>query len=777
MSIILEQAKTASRSAEQADLQHTERLCREVLRIEPVQPDALHLLGMVTHCQGRHDEGLATIRRAIAESAKTSADPDVAHTKLCVLNQALKHYRESLQGFTAFADVYFRLGEQQLQGGHCQEAVASFQQALKIRSDWTAAQEKIAEAYWLAGDHRRAIQILEPLVAAHPEMVVAAQILAESYLKTGDQEKAVAQYEAALRFETENADLYYKLGRIHLLNRRLERADQCFQRTLQLDPDHQAAWHDRGAVLLNKGNTAEAQRHFSETLVRDPNHADALCNLGLIHLLANELEESAEYCRRSLQANPKHACTRNILGNVFRARGQLSEAVSEFQQALQLNAANTEAHNNLALSFQTQGRMEDAVAHYRRAMEVRTHCAATHSNYLLSLHYLPQNDLDAHFREHLNWAEAHGCREQRTDFHNSREPERRLRIGYVSPDFRQHPVGSFMLPILAQHDPTEYEVTCYSNVSAPDAVTAQLESLAQRWRVTNWLGDDDLTAKIIEDEIDILVDLAGHTAGNRLTAFAGKPAPIQMTYLGYGSTSGLAAMDYRLTDQIADPEGEAVYYTEQLLRLQSGLLCYQPAAFSPEISASPILKHGAITFGSFNNPAKINAATIAVWAKILSSIPSARLILKYPTFSDSGTVGRCVELFSECGIDRERLEFRGGKLPQAQHLAAYGDVDVMLDTFPYTGSTTTCESLWMGVPVLTLRGNSFVGRISSSILTHLGLPELIAQTTEDYLDRAVALSRAAEQLSQTRNEIRQVMRDSAMCNAEAFTDELEGLYR
>ncbi|QDU47584.1 TPR repeat-containing protein YrrB [Symmachiella dynata] len=718
-----------------ADLQNAERLCRQILRIEPAQRDAWHLLGIVAHNQGRNSEGVDAIRHAIALPAANPTALNNEPAAQQTLDRAVKLYRGALEQDPSSAAVYYELGREQLKAGQCQEAICSLEHALAIRGDWTEAQEALAEAS----------------------------------LKTGHAEQPVDLLQTA--------NQHYQLGRTHFSQQRFQLADQSFAAALQIDPNHQAAWHDRGAVFLNQGKMDEARRHFDKTLALNPQHADALCNLGLIHLLDNELEIALDYCRRSVKINPQHANTRNILGNVLRGQGKLGEAVAEFQCAIQLNPAFTEAHNNLALSYQTQGRIEEAVAHYRQAAEVRTDCAATHSNLLLSLFYVPENDREAHFREHEKWAAVHGRCSQIEHYENSRDPDRKLRIGYVSPDFRAHPVGTFIEPILKLHQAADYEITCYSNVTSPDEATARFESLVDRWRVTNWQNDDDLAATIVADGIDILIDLAGHTAGNRLGLFARKPAPVQMTYLGYGGTTGLDTVDYRLTDAVADPAGEPVSHTEQLIRLQHGLLCFQPPTAAPLVAEAPLLRNGWITFGSFNNPAKINAKTVELWADVLKNVPTARFLLKYPTFNDSETADYYRELFARHGIAPSRLDIRGGKLPFDEHLAVYGEIDIMLDSLPYTGSTTTCESLWMGVPVLTLCGGSFVQRISASILTQLNMPELITATATEFVSRATQLAAATEDLSRIRQAIREEMRVSPLCDADGYTRELETVYR
>lgn len=765
------------RGRELQELRRTEQICNGILRLDPVHPDALHLLGMVTHRQGRSAEALDAVRRAIAVPADKAGPTTGVRDTLRELDRAVKLYRKSIENDPASADVYYHLGMERLEAGEFVEAAAGFEHALSVRPDWLDAAEKLSEAYLHGEKPDRAIHILEQLTVLSPTRKSARLLLAECRLKQGELAEAAQQFEAAIGIDDKDADLHYRLGRTQLLRGDLRRAEECLGIALALDPDHKAAWNDRGAALLNMGRTEDARRHFEEALTRDPQDPDALGNLGLVYLLANELNASAEICRRAIQSNPANAFANNILGNVLRAQGKLQEAVQAFQQALQVNAAYTEAHNNLALSYHSQGQVEEAVSHYRRAMELRTDCTTSHSNLLHSMHYLPDNDLDAHFREHLNWAEAHGQFELPTEYSNTPALERKLRVGYVSPDFRRHPVGLFIEPILAGHDPAQIETYCYSGAATPDEVTRGIENRVHCFRVINWLNNDEIAKQIAADGIDILVDLAGHTANNRLTVFARKPAPIQMSYLGYGGTTGLKAVDYRLTDEIADPSGEPCRHSEQLIRLKSGLLCYAPESDLPTVQPPPALANGYVTFGSFNNPTKVNERTAEVWARLMHELPNARLILKYPSLGDSGTSDRCMRLFTAHGISRDRIKILGGKRPRADHFAAYGEIDIMLDTFPYSGSTTTCESLWMGVPVIALRGQSYVGRISAGILSTIGIRELITESTDEYIQRALQLAASTDQLAAIRSSLRKTMQASPLCDSAAYTHEIETVYR
>jgi len=353
-----------------------------------------------------------------------------------------------------------------------------------------------------------------------------------------------------------------------------------------------------------------------------------------------------------------------------------------------------------------------------------------------------------------------------------------LRVGYVSPDFRRHPVASFIEPILAAHDRKRFEVFCYAVHLKPDAVTARLKALADHWREIGSLDAEAAANLIREDGIDVLVDLAGHTANNRLAVFARKPAPMQATYLGYPGSTGLPAIDWRITDAVADPLGAAeALHTEKLMRLPETFQCFQKPSDAPAIGPVPMLKAGHVTFASFNMLAKVHPALVARWAGILHAVENSRLVLKAAPFRDAGTRAHYHAMFATHGIAAERIELLGYIQSPAAHFALYNRIDVALDTDPYNGATTTCEALWMGVPVVTLAGRSHVGRVGTALLTHLGLEDLIAATPEDYVARAVSLARDPAKLASLRETLRPRMEASSLTDPARFTKALEDAYR
>ena len=363
-------------------------------------------------------------------------------------------------------------------------------------------------------------------------------------------------------------------------------------------------------------------------------------------------------------------------------------------------------------------------------------------------------------------------------FANPRDPGRRLRVGYVSPDFRRHSVSYFLEPLLAAHDRAGFEIFCYAEVIQPDEVTARLQRHADHWLITAGMPDDALAARIRADGIDILIDLAGHTAGNRLPLFARRPAPIQATWLGYPNTTGLPAIDYRLADAISDPPGWGdALASETLLRLPGGFLCFGPPVHAPPPGVPPCLAAGAVTFGSFNNPAKISLPTIESWSAILKRLPDARLLLKSRQLVDAMTWVLLRTRFAERGIPANRVDMLGFQADTVSHLEVYHRVDIALDPFPYNGATTTCEALWMGVPVVTLAGDRHAARVGASLLSRVGLDGLIAASRDEYVERAVDLAGDRERLAALRSTLRPDMAASSLCDATAFARGVEAAYR
>jgi predicted O-linked N-acetylglucosamine transferase (SPINDLY family) len=362
----------------------------------------------------------------------------------------------------------------------------------------------------------------------------------------------------------------------------------------------------------------------------------------------------------------------------------------------------------------------------------------------------------------------------RPRFVNVPDPDRRLRVGYISPDFRRGPLAAFIEPVLAAHDPSQVEVFAYAELARADEVTERLQSLVHSWRRTRDGGDDQVADQIRADKIDILVDLAGHTANHRLGVFARKPAPVQVTYLGYAGTTGLGTVDFRLTDAIADPAGEPAHHVEEVVRLPGCFCCYAPPTDAPEIG--PYTEHHPVTFGSPHKLIKLNDRVIELWARVLQVVPNSRLLLCRNTLNGE-TLTYWRRRVESHGIAHDRVELRQAVQSAEGYLATYQEMDVLLDVFPWTGHAVTCEALWMGVPVVTLLGDRFAGRMSASVLTSLGLTDLVATNADQYVTIAARLANDRSGLARLRSELRERMRESPLCDAGRFTKGLEESYR
>ena len=519
-------------------------------------------------------------------------------------------------------------------------------------------------------------------------------------------------------------------------------AEQMCQALIARDAAALGPWELLGAIALERGEKDLACERFETALGLAGDRPTPLCN--------------------AAEAN--------------RQAGHLARALELSARALALEPDNGPAMYNQALTLQSCWRTDEALAVYRRLLALRPDLSQAYAGYLFLLALLGEDPL-ALRSAHCRWAEvnAEPLRESGSGHANERDPLRALRIGYVSADFRDHAASSFVEPILAGHDRAGFEIYCYSSTEATDAVTDRLRAAAACWREVRWQDDAALANLIREDRIDILVDLSGHTNGNRLAAFARKPAPVQVTYLGYPATTGMSAMDYRISDARLDPPGVAEgYYTEKLLRLPQSLWCFRPPASMPEAGPLPALQSGQITFGSLNSMLKLTPAMIALWSRLLLSMPRSRLIVA--TVAAGEARERIAAEFARQGVPAEALSFRG-PLAREQFWALSGEIDIALDSYPCNGGATTCETLWMGLPVVSLAGALFQSRAGLSLLSVIGLPQLVAHTDSDYLRIACELASDLERLKQLRLGMRARMRASPLLDEAGFTRSLEALYR
>ena len=554
-------------------------------------------------------------------------------------------------------------------------------------------------------------------------------------------------------------------------------AETLYRQALTLHPQHADALHYLGLLSYQTGWLAEGIALMERAVQLRPDVPHFHGNLGNAYRAAGQRARAVAAYQQALRLNPRAPIVRLNLGNTLWEMGRFDEAPPQFARALLLEPRLAEAHLGQGLVCKDLGLLDEALAAFARAAELRPDLHAAHSNWLYALNFHPASTPGQIFDAHRAWAARHADPLSATAPPPlaGQDPSRRLRIGYVSPFFRDHALNFFAEPFIGAHDRAAFEITCYSDVAAPDAVTAHLRAAVDHWRSTVGLSDAALAEGIRADGIDILVDLSGHMGTNRLLAFARRPAPVQVTYLGYQATTGLAVMDYRLTDAHADPPGATeAWHTETLVRLPQAFFCYRPPTEAPQVVDPPCLKRKAITFGSFNIFAKVTPAVLATWAAILGHVTGSRLQLLVP---DTGSLRRrVVGIMADHGVGEKRLDFVP-RAPRKEYLRRFQTVDIVLDPFPFNGHTTTCDALWMGVPVVVLAGQSYVQRYGSSALVHLGLEDLIAGTPAAYVEIAASWAAESTRLIAVRRTLRERMRASVLCDAAGFTRTLEASYR
>jgi predicted O-linked N-acetylglucosamine transferase (SPINDLY family) len=528
------------------------------------------------------------------------------------------------------------------------------------------------------------------------------------------------------------------------------------------------------------GKLAQAEAVYRQVLELQPDFPDALNNLGAALQLSGRVDEAIAAYRQALTHQPDSPDFHYNLGMALRRKDQTEEAIDAFSQAIAHRPDWPDACLNLGYLLQADGRVAEAIAVYRQGLRFAPHRHEIRSNLLCALLLDPNQDPQTVFREHQQWNEHHAAPLQ-GDIRahpNDRSSDRCLKVGYVSADFREHSVAYFIEGLLEKHDPAQVETFCYADLPAlPDEFTARLRQRAHHWRDITGMADQRLAQTIREDQIDLLIDLAGHTARNRLLVFARKPAPVQVSYLGYPATTGLDGIDYYLTDAWADSaEMTQPYFTEKLMRLPGAMAPYRPPPDAPDVSPPPALAGGQITFANFNALRKLSDPVIIAWSAILNQVPSSRLLTCASGAEQPAVMERIRAAFVRHGIDPRRLEFRGLQ-PVSKYLESHNQVDILLDPFPVNGHTITCHALWMGVPAICLAGQTHAGRLGVTLLHSVGLTELLARDVDQYIRLAAQLASDLPRLSQLRAGMRQRLRTSALMDAVQVTRDVEQAYR
>jgi len=693
------------------------------------------------------------------------------------LATAEANYREILGISASEPRALHLLGTLHAQTGRLTSAVDLLRRALRLDPRNAEIHNNLGLALYGVGEIAAAVAAFREAVRLNPRYPEALNNLGDLLREAGDVDAAVAHLETALRVRPHYPEALNNLGVACLQAGRHARATEAFTALLSHRPSDYTTHRNLALACQRAGDLDMARRHYDAALVIDARDPEVHLNRGITAFALGDADDALRCYQGAVRADPNHAGAYNNIATILRDRGDLACALDHLHRATELAPDLAEAHSNLGRTLLAQGHHEEAEAAFLRAWELDPSNAALHSNYLAALPYGGRHDPAEILALHRQWAARHADVRPLLHAPAVGDPDRRLRIGYVSPDFRRHAVATFLEPIVTAHDRSRVEVFCYSNVQVPDPVTARFAGLADGWREISHLNDDAAATLVRQDAIDVLVDLTGHVARNRLKLFARRPARVQVTYLGYYATTGLATIDYRLTDAWVDPPGAEAHYTEVPYRLPEGWLCFQPPDDAPPVSELPCIDAGHVTFGSFNSLAKITPQVIDRWSAVLTGVPGSRMVMKDLALRDAATCDQVRERFATRGVAPQRLDLIGWTQTRASHLALYQGIDLCLDTFPYAGGTTTCEALWMGLPVVTVAGDCYVSRFGVSILSQVGLGELIAPDLEEFVTTAIALAHDPQRLAEMRRQCRPRMADSSLCQPEAFVRQLEEAYR
>ncbi len=726
----------------QGNYAHTETLARDLIARFPQHSIAWKALGVILQHQGQLEEALKISQHALVLSpfdAENFYNLGNIFNELGELEQAKTHYLQAITLKPTDADMHNNLAITLHELGQFEAAIAHYQQAINLKSDH-------AEAYLNLSSSLKALARL-------------------------DEAKRCCQQALAIKPDYDQA--YNNLGIIFAELGDLAASEQNYRQALLINPEYVAARDNLGITLKKLGRFKEAERCHRYVIQLQPDYVEAYNNLGIVFRELGILRE-AEYCyRQAIEIKPDYAEAYINLGVTLQAAQRLQDAEACYRQALTLQADTVEAHVNLGNVLKDQGRFAEAEQSYLTSLKLKPTLTTAIANLLFLYNYLQ----DKPSAQCLIQAKRYGTlatQKVRQKFtHWGCEPSpKKLRVGVVSGDLREHVVSHFLENFLPYLDRSRIELIAYSNYAKTDAVSERLKSYFFDWKIIYSLSDEAAATLIHADGVHILMDLAGHTAHNRLLMFAWKPAPLQISWLGYWATTGLAEMDYLLADKVGVPEQNQWHFTEKIYYLPDTRLCFSAPQSELDVAELPALSTGYITLGCFQNLSKVTDRVLAVWGKILAQLPDARLRFQCKQLRDKQVAETFYARLVNCGIDATRVKLHAAT-SRAVYLHAHGQVDMILDTFPYTGGTTTCEALWMGVPTLTLAGETLLARQGASLLAAAGLPEWIVDSEEAYVTQAVVFAKDLTYLATLRRSLREQVLASPLFNGQRFAHNFE----
>lgn len=699
-------------------LVEAEAIYRQILMRTPYHAPSLHLLGLLAHQVGQSKMAADLIGQAITQDNQTAvyhSNLGVVLKRLGKLDAAIDAYRQALVLDPGLADAHNNLGVALLAGNKPDAAASAFQQALSVKPDYAEAYNNLGNAWHAMRMAVQAVTAYRQALAIKPGFVTAYKNLAVVLLESGEATESLAVCDQAIK----------------------------------IDPGFAEAHSNRGNALKGLGNLKAAVAAYQEALHLDPNYAEAYVNLGSAYQDLNNLPDAIACYRRGLSLDPNHLEGLNNLASALRERGELAEAVTVYEQALSHKPDAAQTRSNLIFALAGQDRLS-ADEYLALARGWETACLPDHDRKQAKLRAVAKRD----------------------------RVSDRLRIGYISGDFNRHVISCFIEPVLALHDRRRVEVFAYPTTLRRDEVTARIEASVEHWTPIVGMSDEEARQQIETDRIDVLLDLSGHTGGNRLGVFARRAAPVQAHYLGYCASTGLTEMDYWIADDILAPPASDTEFSETLFRLPRLSVAYGGSADAPVPTWRP-RSDGIVRVGSFNRIDKISPACIALWARVLKVLPEAHLLIKIKLLGDASLRKRLLADFAGHGVDESRIELpdRSTTPDWASHMAYYDQLDVALDPIGGpSGCTTTCDALWMGVPVVAMEGKHTATRMTTALLHAFNRPEWVARNEDEYIAKTVALGRDSSLRQDLRALQRAQMAAGPLCDSASLTVALENAY-
>ncbi len=766
----------ANKYAEAANFYH------QCLQIDPDHADSLHYLGIIAHQTG--DSSTAT---ALLEHAHAIANDDIdILLNLGIILGAQQRFNEAASCFHKILMIspknpkaLFQIGMLFYDQKMYSEAEKSLRALLQEKEDDYDAWNALGLALKYQNRFPEALATFHYVLEKKPGFRDSLVNLANGYYTIGKHEVAEKYLHEGLALYPDDIDLNYNLALIRMHHREWPEAIALHEKILKQKPNYYDSLTALGNIYDQMDKVDLAEKYYDNAIAANPTHGLAYNNKGSL-LMHNKRYEEAEQCfNQAIHLRPENAFAYINKGNMLHQLTRTDEAIENFKTAIRLEPSNPAAYSNYGNLLKGQGKLVEAMPLYKKAIECDKSFSTAINNYLFCAHYDADFSPEDLFRDHVTYARL--ISDNVTPFghyENAPDAERKLRVGFISGDLREHPVAFFIEPDFEYHDPQKMEIFCYVNQYTKDldAVSDRLKAHVEHWTNIMSLSDKQVAEKIREDGIDILIDLSGHTALNRLGVFAYKPAPIQCTWIGYFDTTGLPTMDYIITDKYLLPPEEEHLYVEKPLRMPEHSAVFALPTFPIDVAPLPALKNGYITFGSFNALAKITDTVLSTWADILHAVPNSRLYFKNASFDDKGSLEIYKQKLINLGITLDRVTF-DGKSPLKEYYRCYNNIDIALDPFPYNGGTTSLGTLWMGVPLVNLKGDRLISHVGETCLYAVGHPEWIARDKQEYVKIAVDLAGDIQKLTELRSTLRKKLEKSPLCDGPRHAANLEKTLR